>query len=271
MGHFASIDLEDWYNDVEHVEPANDAAFARAFDRQLSRVVEIFDVTGTRATFFTLGRTAERWPQWIKKLHAAGHEIASHGYRHDTLPTLTPTAFRADLRRSLDVLAGLTGVRPVGYRAPIFSLGRAETAWAYDVMVEEGIRYSSSVFPFRGRRYGIDDHPLTPVRVTRGAGSLLEVPLSVVSVRGRRIPIAGGGFWRVTPTPLIHAGLRAIERDGRAAVLYLHPHEFDDQALRSERGWRRDAWVNLGRRSIAGKLRGVLQAYRFGPLGAAYG
>src|SRR5690349_14720234 len=112
--HCASIDLEDWYFDVEHVVPSDARAFGQAFDRQLHRIESILDETGVRCTFFALGRTAERHPQWIKRLHAAGHEIATHGYGHDRLPALDPAAFRADVRRSLDVVADLVGMRPQG-------------------------------------------------------------------------------------------------------------------------------------------------------------
>jgi polysaccharide deacetylase family protein (PEP-CTERM system associated) len=266
--HCLSIDLEDWYHDVEGVVPVDGAAFARAFDRQLARIEAIVDEAGVKATFFTLGKTAERAPRWIKRLHAAGHEIASHGYGHDKLPTLTPTTLRDDVRRSVGVLGDLTGVRPRGYRAPFFSLGKGE-AWAWDVLCDEGFAYSSSVFPFPGRRYGIGDHPLTPVVVERAGGALLEVPLSVVQLGPRRVPIAGGGFWRVTPLPLIEQGVRQLEREGRALVLYLHPHEFDDEDLRSHRGVRRNLFVNLGRRGIGDKLRAVLRGRRFGPIGTS--
>lgn len=248
------------------MQPVDSARFARALDRQLERVVQILDEARTRCTFFVLAKTAERSPHWIKRLSAAGHEIASHGYGHERLSTLTPHLFRDDLRRSLDVLAALTGARPRGYRAPYLSLGRREVSWAYDVMLEEGIAWSSSVLPFAARG-GIGDHALGAVRVARPSGSLVEVPVSVVELAGRRIPIAGGGFWRATPAPLIDAGLRRLAHEGRAAVVYLHPHEFDDEPLRSHRGRRRNAYVNLGRASIADKLRRALRAFSFGPMG----
>jgi polysaccharide deacetylase family protein (PEP-CTERM system associated) len=265
MKHCASIDLEDWYHDVECVVPPDAAAFRRAFDRQMSRIESIFDKAGVRCTFFTLGRTAERHPDWIKRLHAAGHEIATHGHGHDKLPVLNPESFRADVRKSLDVVSNLIGVRPQGYRAPYFSLGSAQT-WAYEILVEEGLRYSSSVFPFPGRHYGIGDHPIAPVRVATASGTLVEMPLSVIEVSGRRIPVAGGGFWRATPRIAIDLAARRIAREGRALVLYLHPHEFDPEPLRSHRGFKRNLYVNLGRRSVAGKLEHMLRQFPFVPM-----
>lgn len=265
MKHCASIDLEDWYHDVECVVPPDAAAFRRAFDRQMSRIESIFDKAGVRCTFFTLGRTAERHPDWIKRLHEAGHEIATHGYGHDKLPVLDPESFRADVRKSLDVVSNLIGVRPQGYRAPYFSLGSAQT-WVYEILVEEGLRYSSSVFPFPGRHYGIGDHPIAPVRVATASGTLVEMPLSVIEVSGRRIPVAGGGFWRATPRIAIDVAARRIAREGRSLVLYLHPHEFDPEPLRSHRGFTRNVYVNLGRRSVAGKLEHMLRQFPFAPV-----
>jgi polysaccharide deacetylase family protein (PEP-CTERM system associated) len=263
--HCASIDLEDWYYDVEHVVPADFKSFSNAFDRQLTRIETILDQTRVRCTFFTLGRTAERYPEWIRRLQGAGHEIATHGYGHDKLPVLNPESFRQDIRRSIDVIADITGVRPEGYRAPYFSLGAAQT-WAYDVLVEEGFAYSSSVFPFPGRHYGIGTHPIVPVRVSTKSGTLIEMPLSVIEFGGRRIPVAGGGFWRAIPRAGVEFATRRITREGRGLVLYLHPHEFDTHPLRSHRGFARNLYVNLGRRSVPQKLEHVLKRFAFAPV-----
>jgi len=265
LKHCASIDLEDWYNDVECVVPADSIAFSQAFDRQLNRIQSIFDEAAVRCTFFALGRTADRYPAWIKRLHAEGHEIATHGYGHARIPTLDRVSFRADLRRSLDVVADLVGTRPKGYRAPYFSLGRGEM-WAYEILAEEGLRYSSSVFPFPGRNYGIGDHPTSPIRVATPSGTLVEMPLSVVDLAGHRLPVAGGGFWRVTPRLAIGLAADRIARKGRSFVMYLHPHEFDPEPLRSHNGFVRNLYVNLGRASIAEKLRYMLKRFSFVPL-----
>jgi polysaccharide deacetylase family protein (PEP-CTERM system associated) len=264
LKHCASIDLEDWYFDVEHVVPADTAAFAQAFDRQLNRIESILDEARVRCTFLVLGRTVERYPQWIKRLHAAGHEIATHGHGHDRLPMLNPASFRTDVRRSLDVVADLTGTRPQGYRAPYFSLGTAQS-WAYEILADEGLRYSSSVFPFR-RDHGLNSHPLAPVRIATSSGTLVEMPASVIEFAGRRVPIAGGGFWRALPRLVIDLAARRIVREGRALVLYLHPHEFDPQQLRSHRGIARNAYANFGRNSVAETFRFILKRFPFVPV-----
>jgi polysaccharide deacetylase family protein (PEP-CTERM system associated) len=263
LKHCASIDLEDWYFDVEHVVPSDNAAFAKAFDRQLNRIESILDEAGVRCTFFALGRTVERYPQWIKRLHAAGHEIASHGHGHEVLPRLNPASFRADVRRSLDVVADLIGTRPQGYRAPYFSLGSAQS-WAYEILAGEGLRYSSSVLPFRADRG--DARPLSPVRITTASGTVVEMPASVIELAGRRLPVAGGGFWRALPRVVIDVAARRIAREGRALVFYLHPHEFDPDNLRSHKGLGRNVYANLGRKSVAGKLRFILKRFQFVPM-----
>lgn len=266
MEHSASIDLEDWYHDVERVTPIDSTGFHQAFDRQLHRIVEILDATNTRCTFFVLGRTAERYPDWIKRLDQAGHEIATHGHGHERVEALTPESLRADLRRSVDLIGNLTGRAPAGYRAPYFSVGRAQQSWAYEVLAETGLRYSSSVFPFAGRNYGIGDHDLAPIEIETSSGTITEIPLAVVVIGGRRIPIAGGGFWRIAPQSMIDYCIQRLDEEQRPFVMYLHPHEFDPVSLHSHKGLRRNLYVNLGRRSIAGKLRHVLERHRFRPI-----
>ena len=265
LKHCASIDLEDWYFDVEHVVPSDSVAFAQAFDRQLNRVESILEEAGVRCTFFALGRTAERYPHWIKRLHAAGHEIGTHGYGHDRLPMLNAISFRSDVRRSLDVIADLIGTRPKGYRAPYFSLGAAQS-WAYEILADEGLRYSSSALPVR--RDHVNAHPLAPIRITTASGTLVEMPASVIQIAGRRLPIAGGGFWRALPRIVIDVAARRIAHEGRALVLYLHPHEFDPENLRSHKGMARNVYVNFGRRSVAQKLQFILKRFQFAPMAA---
>jgi polysaccharide deacetylase family protein (PEP-CTERM system associated) len=244
--------------------PSDATAFAQAFDRQLNAIESILDEAKVRCTFFALGRTVERYPGWIKRLHSSGHEIATHGYGHDRLPALNPESFRADVRRALDVVADLTGTRPQGYRAPYFSLGKAQS-WAYEILADEGLRYSSSVLPF-GRDDGNSRHPLAPVRIGTASGSIVEMPASVVEIAGGRLAVAGGGFWRALPRVAINLAVQRIARECRPLVLYLHPHEFDPEPLRSHKGIARNVYVNLGRASVAGKFQFFLKRFSFEPI-----
>jgi len=261
--HLASIDLEDWYNDVECTAVLGPEQAARAFERQLETILFVLASTQTRCTFFVLGKTAQRFPQWVARLHREGHEIASHGFGHELVYNLSPATLSDDLKRSVEVLGGITGESPVGYRAPYFSVDR-ERFWFYDVLVALGFRYSSSVFPFRGKQYGIPGHPTFPQRVRRDRGELIEFPLSVIELGGMRFPIAGGGFWRLLPLSVIDRCVREVERRDRCFTMYLHPHEFDPIGLKSHRGWRRNLYVNLGRASVPEKFRSILSRYDFG-------
>ena len=210
-----------------------------------------------------LGITAERFPHWVARLHREGHEIASHGFGHERVYNLSPALLADDLKRSVDVLGEITGESPFGYRAPYFSVDR-ERFWFYDVLVALGFRYSSSVFPFRGRQYGIPDHSTSPQVVRRDGGEVVEFPLSVAEFAGVRIPIAGGGFWRLLPESVIDRCVQQAERAGHRFTMYLHPHEFDAVGLRSHRGWYRNLYVNLGRVSVPQKFRRILSRYDFG-------
>jgi polysaccharide deacetylase family protein (PEP-CTERM system associated) len=264
QGHFASIDFEDWYADIEKVP----GCFNDAFVRQYSSVVACLQQTGTKCTFFVLGRTAERYPELVLNLHRMGHEIASHGYAHERVDGQTPAQFAEDLDRSVEVIQQVISSSPVGYRAPFFSVTR-EQFWMYDILADRGFTYSSSIFPFAGKSYGVADFSLGPQRITTASGRVIvEYPLSVVEVLGRRFPVAGGGFWRLMPKFLIKGSVKSVAGHQRSFTSYLHPHEFDSESIHSHKGSLRNLYLNFGRRSIKGKFIDTLTTYAFQPFSA---
>ena len=223
-----TVDIEDYFQ-VQ--------AFASVIDRSdwdripcrveanTDRILEQFDQAGTKATFFTLGWVAERYPATVRRIVAAGHELASHGYGHALVHSLSPTQFREDLMRAKDVLESLGGVPVTGYRAPTFSVG-PRNPWAFDVLEQTGHRYSSSIYPVRHDLYGVPDAPRFPYRP--GPGALVELPMTTVRLRGRNLPVAGGGYFRLMPYPVFRSLLRRFHAaDGRAAIFYFHPWEID--------------------------------------------
>jgi len=223
-----TVDVEDYFQ-VQ--------AFASVIDRatwdsipcrveaNMDRVLQQFDGAGVTATFFTLGWIAERYPAVVRRIVAAGHELASHGYGHARADGQTPDEFRADVRRARGVLQELGGVPVSGYRAPTFSIG-PRNPWAFDVLEEEGYGYSSSVFPVRHDLYGAPDAPRFPYRP--GVGSLIEIPMTTVRLGGRNLPCAGGGYFRLMPYPLFRTLLRRFNRvDASPGVFYFHPWEID--------------------------------------------
>jgi polysaccharide deacetylase family protein (PEP-CTERM system associated) len=267
LRHLLSFDVEEYFQ-VEAVRRAGLTAdqwprFALRLNVGLDRILPLLDGAGTRATFFVLGSVAREQSVAIRRIVRAGHEIASHGMTHRMLTDLSPQAFEAELRDSRSLLEDLTGQAVAGFRAPTFSLVK-RSAWAVDVLAETGYRWDSSVYPIRHDRYGVVDAPLDPHRATGpGGGEILELPPLVFPLGPMRIPAGGGGYLRLLPVRFIGRAIAAAARQGRAAMLYLHPWEFDPDQPRliasPASNWRH--CVNLGR--TAGKLAWLLGRFEF--------
>ncbi len=193
-------------------------------ERNVDRVLELLDGHGARGTFFTLGWIAERFPQLVRRIADAGHEVASHGYGHQRASDLTPAAFSADIRLAKAILEDITGKDVTGYRAPSFSIGEANL-WAHDCIAEAGYRYSSSVYPVKHDHYGIPDAPRFPWRLDNG---LVEVPITTLNMLGRNWPAGGGGFFRLLPYAVSRWQIARVNADDkRPAIFYFHPWELD--------------------------------------------
>ena len=181
-----------------------------------------------KATFFVVGELAQLSRGLIHAIAQAGHEVGSHGWDHRRVLGMSPEAFRQDVRQSKDALEQATGNGVSGYRAPTFSIVR-QTAWALEILAEEGYLYDSSIYPVRHDRYGIPDVPLTPFLVRTKSGPILEVPPLTLRCLGMNLPVGGGGYFRLLPGFLMSWGIRQMRRRGRGvpAMLYFHPWEFD--------------------------------------------
>jgi polysaccharide deacetylase family protein (PEP-CTERM system associated) len=208
---------------------------------------------------------AEKFSHLVKEIAAEGHEIASHGYNHIPLCELTPAEFAKDLHDSLALLNNLSP-RPVqGYRAPDFSINK-DTLWALDILREQGIRYDSSIFPFRGRRYGFSDVLLKPYQIL---DDLIEVPLSVIRLAGHNWPVAGGGYFRLLPYWVTRWAIRCINTEKRPAVMYLHPYELNTtemQQFKDRMPWHLYWSQSLNRCRTECKLCSLLRDFRFAPI-----
>jgi polysaccharide deacetylase family protein (PEP-CTERM system associated) len=222
-----TIDVEDYFQVsafAPHVDrDAWDTMECRV-ERNVDRILGLLADAGASATFFTLGWIAERYPQLVQRIAAAGHEVASHGFAHLRASEQTPAEFRADIRLAKAVLEDIAGREVRGYRAPSFSIG-VNNAWAHDAIAEAGYRYSSSVYPIRHDHYGMPDSPRFAYEVRPG---LLEVPIATVRLLGNNFPAGGGGYFRLLPYRLSHWSLRTINaRDRQPAMFYFHPWELD--------------------------------------------
>jgi polysaccharide deacetylase family protein (PEP-CTERM system associated) len=224
-----SVDVEDWFQvgAFERVIAKADwDRLPQRVERNADAVLALFDEAGVKGTFFTLGWVAARYPTLIRRIVAGGHEIASHGWDHDRVFTLTPDAFRADLRKAHAAIAEAGGVEPRGYRAPSFSID-ARTPWAHQVLAEEGYTYSSSVAPVAHDHYGWREAPRFAFRPLAHS-ELIELPVTTVEVAGRRMAAGGGGFFRMLPYRFSSWAVQRVNQDeGRPAIFYFHPWEID--------------------------------------------
>ena len=261
-----SVDVEDYFQ-----VSAFDTVVSRAsWNTRESRVVQhtdrlldLFARHNVRATFFVLGWVAERFPSLVKDIASRGHEIASHGYHHQLLYTLTPGQFREDVRSAKAALESASGGAVVGYRAPSFSIINS-SLWALDVLMEEGYVYDASIFPVHHDRYGIPDAKRHVHRLERTAGPIIEVPASTVRLGGVNLPIAGGGYFRLLPYAWTRWGIDRVNRaEGQPVVFYVHPWEIDPEQPRIDVGAATRIRHYTGLRSTMPRLERLLNDFGF--------
>jgi polysaccharide deacetylase family protein (PEP-CTERM system associated) len=230
--HALTIDVEDYFQV---------SAFASTIDRStwdaipcrveanIEKILQLLSDADAKATFFTLGWVAERFPNVVRKIVAGGHELGSHGYGHHRIQELAPQVFKDDISRAKGLLEDIGGVRVRGYRAPSFSISEA-TLWAFDEIAAVGYEYSSSVYPVKHDLYGMPNSPRFPYRIANG---LLEIPMTTARFGERNVPAGGGGFFRLFPYALTRALINRVEtKDVQPCMVYLHPWEFDPQQPR---------------------------------------
>jgi len=259
-----TIDVEDYYHVTalaSVVDRGRWEQYESRVEQSTDRLLGILAEHRVQATFFVLGWVAERAPALVRKLHAAGHEIACHGYSHQLVYQQTPETFLNETRRSKSCLEDLIGTRVRGYRAASYSITR-ESLWALDILEQLGFEYDSSVFPVRHDLYGMPGTSRTPYRVGNG-GALLEVPLTTVQLAGAQLPCAGGGYFRLLPYRMFRWCLRRVNREGLPAVFYMHPWEIDPGQPRLAASWRSRFrhYLNLSR--TEGRLRALLADFRW--------
>ena len=269
-----SVDVEDYYQVSAFESVVRFEDWARRESRveyNTHRVLDLLDEHQVKATFFVLGWVAERNHSLVRIISKRGHEVASHGYAHQLIYTQTPDQFREETRRAKKIVEDITGQPIIGYRAASYSI-TTKSLWALDILVEEGFRYDSSIFPIRHDRYGIPGHErFVHFLNSNGPLAITEIPLSTVRIAGLNFPVAGGGYFRLFPYALTHLALLHLNRrEGQPAVVYFHPWEIDpDQPrIQADRISRFRHYTNLGR--MEKKLRKLLANFSFAPIREVY-
>lgn len=231
-------------------------------ERNTEKILDLLSRRGVRATFFVLGWVAKRHRGLVRTIVDQGHELASHGYGHELITNQHPDQFRDDVRKSKQLLEDIAGVPVHGYRAPSFTIV-AQTRWALPILVEEGYHYDSSIFPIRHDRYGMPGALPYYHCIETASGPLWEVPPSTLKIGPLRIPIAGGGYFRLFPYPILRRLLTIAEAKGDPLVMYLHPWELDPEQPRMAGSWLSTVRHYLNLDKTEARLKRLLADFPF--------
>lgn len=262
-----TVDVEDYFqvgafeNDIDRCDWEN---FDCRVERNMDIILKMFDDHNVKATFFTLGWIAERYPGIVKRIVAGGHELASHGMSHIRVSDQSQADFRNDVVASKKMLEDIGGIEVKGYRAPSFSIGE-DNIWALDVLQAAGYKYSSSIYPIQHDHYGMPSAPRFAFSPLEGQ-DFMEMPVTTVEVLGCKIPCGGGGYFRLLPYFISKSAMRRVnKKDRRSCIFYFHPWEIDPGQPRQEQAGLKSKfrhYTNLG--VMEEKIRRVLADFDWG-------
>ena len=227
--HHFTVDVEEYFQVgalERFVDRSSWERIPSRIDVGMRRLLDLLDAHGVQGTFFVLGWVAKYHPALVRELVERGHEVASHGWGHERVTTLSLDEFRASVRDSKRALEDLCGSPVLGYRAPSFSIVRG-MEWALDVLIEEGYRYDSSLFPVRRSGYGFVGGARDPYRIARESGTIEELPPATIRVGSAVLPAGGGAYFRLFPYDVVRTAFIHAERRGVPATFYIHPWELD--------------------------------------------
>lgn len=222
-----TIDVEDYFQVSafsSYIDRSDWDFHECRIENNINTILNMLEVSGTKATFFTLGWIAERYPQLVKRIVQDGHELASHGYGHQRAFELSEREFLSDVQVSKKILEDISGVQVKGYRAPSFSISK-NNLWAFDCLLDSGYKYSSSVYPIKHDHYGMPESPRFAYSVRNG---LIEIPVTTLRLFGKNFPSSGGGYFRLLPYFLSKLMIdKVLSTDRQPAIFYFHPWEID--------------------------------------------
>lgn len=263
--HHFTVDVEEYFqvSALENVVPPSRwNGLESRVAGGVHRILDLLAQYEARGTFFVVGWVANRHPDIVRAIAQAGHEVGSHTWDHVRVTQQTPGQFRESVRRSRYLLEDLSGTAVVGFRAPSFSIvpGRE---WALDILLEEGYRYDSSLFPVRRPGYGFPGGRRDPHILTRPGGFLMEFPPSTVRWLGVNLPAAGGAYFRCLPYALVHAAFKDCERRQRPGTFYIHPWELDPGQPRFRTSLLTRLRHYTGLSGTEARLHRLLSGFRF--------
>lgn len=257
-----TVDVEDWYQSCLDY----DAPITERVIHNVDRILAVLDDCKVKGTFFVQGKVAETFPKLVRTLVDEGHEVQSHGYSHRPLFAMTRGELRDELERAKGTVEDAAGTAVTAFRAQDFSI-LAGNLWAVELLADVGFEVDSSIFPMRSRHYGIPGWRLEPHHIVLDDDRrVLEVPVAICSFGRLRFPVAGGGYFRVLPRWVLEAGFRSIGADGRPAVVYCHPYEFNDSELAGYEDVPRKLRISqgIGRGAFTKRVRDLLRSFPFG-------
>jgi polysaccharide deacetylase family protein (PEP-CTERM system associated) len=266
--NYLTIDVEDYFQVAafeKNISPDEWPQYESRVNNNTRSILDILDKQQTKATFFVVGWIAEKHPELVKEINRRGHEIGCHSYKHQRITTLSREAFRDDTKRSKDILESIIGRKVLGYRAPSYTITK-NTLWALDILAELGFEYDSSIFPIYHDTYGIPDAPRFPYK--HDGLDLIEYPISTALILGRKIPVSGGGYFRLFPYWFTKNALKSINnKEKQPFIFYLHPWEIDPDQPRIENislKSRFRHYNNLSRTND--RFDKLLTDFQFGPI-----
>jgi polysaccharide deacetylase family protein (PEP-CTERM system associated) len=263
-----SVDVEEYYHAAifqRGTRALGSRRFESRVEASVDRLLGLMSEHRVRGTFFVVGEVAAGHPAMVRRIAGEGHEIGCHSDRHQSVNVQSPAEFQADTRQAKARIEDALGEAVVGYRAPNFSIGPAQ-AWAYPILLEEGFRYDSSLYPIHHDRYGQPAAPRFPYEIYgTGPLSLMEFPIGTARLLGVNLPIGGGGFFRLLPIALTRAGIAHVNAAERRPVMfYMHPWELDPEQPRPPMAWRHRFRHYVGLEKEVAKLSALFDRFQFG-------
>ena len=266
--NYLTIDVEDYFQVAAFekvIHPSMWERYPSRVEQNTTRILDVFDVHGVKGTFFVVGWTAERFPGLVKKIVERGHKLGCHSYLHQKIYNQTPEEFRQDTKKAKDILEQASGHAVAGYRAPTYSITK-KSLWALDILQELGFKWDSSIFPTIHDNYGIPDAPRFAYKLPEH--DMIEYPISTALFFGRKIPVAGGGYFRIFPYWFTNMALGRINKvEQQPFIFYLHPWEVDPGQPRIHQAGVKSRFRHY--RNLAStekRLNRLLQDFKFRPI-----